>query len=158
MPLTFSLSVRSFSTTYNIMSYSKEGDDYVFHCINSSNDNDYGCPSGCESDVRVNQGQVVARINDSGQKDGTVYLLPEVLFANIDIYAEYSPPELVAAALEEFDQSKPIYFCSYRSKHRKMSQLCGESQDGKEELTPIAPTLKDRLLRKYAQFKQYVGL
>ena len=156
MSLQFSLSIGSFGTTYDIQSYSKEGDDYVFHCIQSDNYQEYGCPN-CEIDVRVHQRQVVERINDSGHKDGTVYLLPEILFANIKIYAKYSPPELAAKAWALLDQSKPIYFYSGPCEGGKMSQLCGEEQDTKEELTSIAPlTNKDRLLRKLAQFKQYV--
>lgn len=159
MPLKFTLSLGSFGTTYDIQSYSKEGDYYVFHCIQSDNDQSYyGC-TNCDRDVRVNQRQVVERINDSGHKDGTVYLLPEILFANIKMYAKCSPPELAAKALAQLDQSKPIYFYLGPCEGGRMSQLCGEEQATKKELTPIAPTpLKDRLLRKYAQFKQYVGL
>ena len=152
MPLQFTLQLDPFSATYDIQSYSKEGDDYVFHCIKSDNDqSDYGCEN-CECSVKVNQRQVVERINDTGHKDGTVYLLPEILFANIEIYAKYSP--IISKEIRvKLDQSKTIYFYLGPCKGGRMSQLCGEEEATKEELTSIAP--KPTL---YAQFKQYVGL
>ena len=162
MSLKFTLILGSFNrTTYDIQSYSKEGDDYVFHCIQSDNDPSYyGC-TNCEIDVRVHQRDVVERIN-AGHKDGTVYLLPEILFANIKDYAKYSPPELAAKALSQLNQSKTIYFYLGPCKDGKMSQLCGEEQATKEELTSIAPKSitkdndNDGLLGKLARFKQYV--